>query len=458
MPITDADTLALLNATLEQSAVGITWLGEDGRWFRVNRKFCDMLGYRESELAGAAWEQYTHPEDIAAARENIRKLQSNEITHYAREKRYLRRDGTPLWVRITRSHHIPGAGPGKGYYVCIVEDISAERAARQALRQRDEALALTFERAPLGIAHVGMDFRFLRVNPKFAEMLGCSPEDLVGLSPLALLHPDDREAALEGARQLREHPEVPRRAERRLQRRDGTWVWVAISNSVVCDAEGQPDYLIAVIENIDASRRAADALVREVHHRIKNHLQGVIGLLMEHLAQHPELEGIIKRVMGQIYSIAVVHGLQSRLGDGEVVLCELIEQIVRDCVELERLGAPPEVPRLAPGVKLAKDHAVSIALVLNELILNACKHRLVRADESPFTVDIARGVGFVEVVVRNRVDARSPVPQIASGTGLGTGLSIAKALMPRSGGTLSIARKAEWFEARLVLAPPAIVQ
>jgi Histidine kinase len=78
-------------------------------------------------------------------------------------------------------------------------------------------------------------------------------------------------------------------------------------------------------------------LIREVHHRIKNNLQGVTGLLRLKANQHPELTSVIDQTIGQVHAVAVVHGLQGKVQDSEVVLCEMVPAIAK---AVEALLAP----------------------------------------------------------------------------------------------------------------------
>src|SRR5205085_676267 len=90
-------------STFEQAAVGIAHVAPDGRWLRVNQKFCEITGYTAEELSSLTYQQVTHTDDLAADEQLAGKIASGELHHYVLEKRYIRKDGSPVDVSITVS-------------------------------------------------------------------------------------------------------------------------------------------------------------------------------------------------------------------------------------------------------------------------------------------------------------------------------------------------------------------
>jgi len=203
-----------------------------------------------------------------------------------------------------------------------------------------------------------------------------------------------------------------------------------------------------------------EALVREVHHRIKNNLQGILGLLRQELGEHPGLEGTLENAIGKVRSIAIIHGLQSRGAHGEIYLCEIVEasvHAVRDV--LGKLIDLKLETRVDPPLKILAEEAVPVALILNELLTNAIKHAG-HGDEGPetcveFTTQQDRGV----IEIRNSAPSAINDFDLGSGKGLGTGLELVRSLLPHSGVSLDIryVDTADMVEARLVLTDPIIM-
>jgi PAS domain S-box-containing protein len=135
-------------ATFEQAAVGISHAELNGRLTRVNQKFCEITGYSREELLSRTFYDITHPEDLEVDRDYVRSLLRGEIETYSLDKRYLGRNGQPVWVQITASLVRTAWGTPK-YFLCIVQDISDRKAAEAALRHSEAQLREQAQREAL---------------------------------------------------------------------------------------------------------------------------------------------------------------------------------------------------------------------------------------------------------------------------------------------------------------------
>ena len=126
------DSEQRFRATFNQAAVGIAHVAPDGRWLRVNRKLCDILGYSHEELLGLAFQNLTHPDDLGPDMEGMRRLVAAEIPDFSMEKRYLRKDGSAVWVNLTVSLVRDQDGAPK-YFIAVSEDISQRKAVEAKL-------------------------------------------------------------------------------------------------------------------------------------------------------------------------------------------------------------------------------------------------------------------------------------------------------------------------------------
>lgn len=175
-----------LEATFAQTAVGIAYCSRSGRWLRVNDKLCALLGYSRDELLALRVQDVTHLDDLAATNAFGQKLRSDQLPSYHLEKRYVRKDGTPVWVLVTVS--ISHSSTGKqDHFVVVVEDISEKRAADEARRLLEAQLQQSqkmeaVRRLAGGIAH---DF-----NNMLCVILGYAEHTLNQLPDDHPLHPD----------------------------------------------------------------------------------------------------------------------------------------------------------------------------------------------------------------------------------------------------------------------------
>ena len=174
----------------EDGPVGMGLVGEDFRLLEVNDAFCRLTGYDARELRGRTFADITHPDDVDSDVRLARKLFAGEVPGYSIDKRYVRKDGSVVWVELTVTvirdeHGRPLRGMG------LVQDITERRRAladaqselARLARDRDQILEFAGE----GIYHVDERGRITFANPAAAQMLGWTPEELIGKPAAELL-------------------------------------------------------------------------------------------------------------------------------------------------------------------------------------------------------------------------------------------------------------------------------
>jgi len=129
----------LFRTTFEQAAVGIAHVSPEGRFLRVNRKFCDIVGYSEDEILALTFQDITHPDDLEADLDFVRQVLNGEIETYSIEKRYYHKDGSIVWINLTVSLLFDREGNPK-YFVSVIRDISDRKQAEEALQQSRDFL------------------------------------------------------------------------------------------------------------------------------------------------------------------------------------------------------------------------------------------------------------------------------------------------------------------------------
>lgn len=154
---------------------------------------------------------------------------------------------------------------GEGLAICWVSVLmrSARGRSWQALetsRESERRFRATFEQAAVGIAHVGPDGSWLRVNDRLCEIVGYPREELLGLTFQDITHPEDLEKDLDQVKSLLAGGIDTYTMEKRYIRKDDSIVWIDLTVSLVRRDSGEPAYFIAVIEDIQERRRSREAL------------------------------------------------------------------------------------------------------------------------------------------------------------------------------------------------------
>ena len=173
-------------ATFEQAAVGIVHVSPEGRFLKVNEKFCQIAGRSAARLYACTFQDITHPDDLDADVEQFQALQAGQIDSYQMEKRYLLPDGGAIWINLTVSMVAHEDGR-PDFFVAVVEDISRRKDA-EMLALRDTLTGLPNRRAMLerldlvvgglpgaesgtAVAYLDLD-RFKQVNDRLGHSVG----------------------------------------------------------------------------------------------------------------------------------------------------------------------------------------------------------------------------------------------------------------------------------------------
>ncbi|MGI0484184.1 PAS domain S-box protein [Pantanalinema rosaneae CENA516] len=155
---------ARFRTIFEQTALGINLADLSGRFIRVNQWFCRLLGYTEAELLERTFHQITHPDDLQRQQQPQAQLLAGEIDSFTLEKRYLRRDGTVIWVSVTVSS-VQDADGNRIADLAIVENISDRKQAEAALRQSESKHRVLINALPDLIMRMSGDGIYLDFFP-----------------------------------------------------------------------------------------------------------------------------------------------------------------------------------------------------------------------------------------------------------------------------------------------------
>lgn len=231
-----------------------------GRWFYANPAALALLGATcREEIVGREIREFIPADLREAVAERIATVTAGTRTDL-REQRLLRLDGREVHVEVSG---VPSVTPdGRPAVLITARDVGARRATEQRFRA-------TFEQSAVGMAHVAVDGRWLRVNDRLCALLGYSRAELEQQNVIDREFPPDRQSFQARVGTLVAGDAPGYATERRYMRKDGALIWVTKTVSLVRTAEGRPDYLIVVVEDI-SKRKHAEAAVAENEERFRH--------------------------------------------------------------------------------------------------------------------------------------------------------------------------------------------
>lgn len=180
-----------------------------------------------------------------------------------------------------------------------------------------------------------------------------------------------------------------------------------------------------------------DALVREVHHRIKNHLQGIINLIRLNKTESSQDNNYLSEITNQIQSISLVYGLQSESAKSTVSFPKILKAILKNNRDLSQIPLS-FTQNLKPGeYNITGEKTVPVSLIVNELVMNSIKHSVRKNRKSKIAVKLSDQNDVFKLTISN--PGQLPVDfDFDSGLGCGNGLELVRAMTPSQGLTISL--------------------
>ena len=462
--------------TFELAGSGMAHIGMDRRFTRVNRRLCEILGYSEEELLQLTGRQISHPEDLDIINEQRPRLYKGEIDRIELEKRYLRKDGSVVWVHFTMTVERDAKGAPL-YEIAVYEDITQQLETQLRLRESEARFRQTFELAASGIGHV-RDGRFVRVNRSLCEIFGYAEGELLGRHVKELSHPEDRDVSDAPRERIRRGEAESARFEKRYLRADGAVIWCEVAVALVRDVYGVPQYEVAIFDEV-TDRKKAEARLREAHEELKrsNAELEQFAYVASHDLQEPlRMVASYTQLLGRRYEAKLdgdAREFMAYIVDGASRMKQLIEDLLAYSrvgtkgAEFKRVNAEDALKRALFNLRVAIQEAgavvtndplptlsgdeVQLGQLLQNLMSNALKFRSdsvprihigVTESAKEYTFEVRdNGIGIEPqyyeriFMVFQRLHNKGEYP------GTGIGLAICKKVVERHGGRI-------WVESR----------
>ena len=252
----------LFRTIFEQAAVGVALIDSNsGRVLRINKYYCDLLGYSVEELSSVnAFMKITHDDDIAADKRDMERLLAAEIHDFKMAKRYFHKNGSTVWVNLSVSS-TASEGEKPTTHIAVVEDYTRRKKAELKLVESEQRQRLFIEHAPAALAMFDHEMHYLAVSQRWVtdysladsnDMLGKSHYDIFPEIPerWKAIH----RRGLEG--------EVISADEDRFEREDGSIQWIRWEVRPWFNSEDKVGGIVIFTEDITELKKS-DLALRE---------------------------------------------------------------------------------------------------------------------------------------------------------------------------------------------------
>jgi len=429
----------------EQAAVGVALIRTtSGEFARVNERYCEIAGLTEAGMTAAALDAMTHPDDRPAESEYMRRLVAGEITQFTMEKRFQRKDGSTVWVNLTASPTWkPGDSPTD--YVAIVKDITRQK-------QADRLFRATVESAPTAMIMTTLEGEIMIVNEEAESLFGYPRSELVGRPFDTLVPYRFREVHPVSPMRFGDSPKKHRLGidqDFYCRRSDGGEFPVELGVSPVTTEQGT-FILTAVVDmtarkeletgllgvnhalegwvrertwqlesanrnlegqiterqRIETELRSAlqekETLLREIHHRVKNNLAVVSGLLYLESTHVKDAQAVrmLEESQHRVRSMAMVHEKLYASGNLAAVNArEYFESLLDYLLQsYSTRSRQVSVAARIDEASLDVETAVPCGLIFTELVTNSLKHAFPDGRSGSIAVEMSTGTGGHQVL------------------------------------------------------------
>ena len=346
-----------------------------------------LFGYSEADVLGNTANFFFTPEDHTGGEEEKELTQARSEGCAKEERWYVRRDGSRFWGAGVMTAHWDQKGALEGYSA-VMRDQTRRRLNDEQLRVSEERLRLFSDNVTgYALVQVNPGGTISGWNTGAAQVFGYTEEEMIGQSANCLLTSDDAAAGELEMDLNRALAEGSAESERWMRRHDGNLFWARCTTNSIRVADRLLGFTRVFSDETERkhgedqlriSLATKDLLLREVHHRVKNHLQVIASLLSMQANQTDDIR--VQTILGEMQSrISTIGSLHEALyGSKDLANVEFgpyMQHVIHDLAASYSTGGSRVAVRVHnDDIVLSIEQALPLGLILNELVANAFKH------------------------------------------------------------------------------------
>ncbi|MGM0547198.1 MAG: PAS domain S-box protein [Bacteroidota bacterium] len=393
---------------LIESLPGIFYtVDKEGNYIRWNENFEENLGYTSEEIASMNPSDFYPEKEYARIEKGIKE--AFEKGHNMLETKISTKEGKEVPYLLTANIIEQNGEP---YLTGVGHDISEQVKARQKLRRSEKLFRNLFLNAPAGIVMVGPDNAVLDINKSFEHSFGYSLEEIKGQDIDEFIVPEEERGEVPRM-PLKKYASQSFYREAKRVTKSGDLVDVFIA-AIPVYIDGEPiagfGMYIDITEEkkyeqqMSKSLKEKQVMLKEIHHRVKNNLAVVSGLLQLQMyeSDDPLIHDTLRESERRIQAMALIHEKLYNSPKMDHISCdtyigELVETI-RSTIDSDQ---EVKVFSNIDGIELSIERAVPFALLINEVVTNSFKHAFDGKENNKIVIDIAEKEGQVHAQIRD---------------------------------------------------------
>lgn len=257
--ITESETR--FRHAMEYSAIGMALVSPEGQWLQVNKSFCDLIGYQESELQALTFQQLTHPDDLDLDMSQLKALLAGNIESYSMEKRYFRKDGQIVWARLTASL-VRDADTMPLYFISQIADITDLKKTEEVNRRLMARITLANEAGGIGVWDWSLKTGKMSWDKRMFQLYGLDASgQATYLTWVNSLIPEDRQMAVDAFdTAIKTSSSID--LQFRIETAEGIR-YIRSQASLILDEKGNVDRMLGINQDVTPMYQLTDALYQE---------------------------------------------------------------------------------------------------------------------------------------------------------------------------------------------------